>query len=443
MNRLRRIVLTAALIALGASGAGAQPHPWAGHGRYVLRTSVECMGAGAMGIHAVYRFHALGPAVIVGVSDDVLPDSGDLQGTVRGKGGRVLAGRIAHRTCGEGRFKFVIDGTLGLFRGVLRFGAMKGAVQGTYLYDSADRYDVRLSLRFAAARRGSIAPGKRAVLIAVVENAGPQTMPLGSVLLRLRFSAPVGFDRVVVVKKLGQLDLGVELDPGTPEALLDLPVAVGEVLVLAVRFVVPESLAGTILAVDGDFVAAPQLPGSEPVFVPPASAHTEIAVEEAQGVSSCERLHPFYGGGFLQLSVDGGPPLDMVPQPDAILRPGIRVVSVASDVGASPFVFVSLYGRRVRTGTHPVRPDPDTDSQALDHAVGGYRAAIGNPSENAYEMFDGTITIDTLSGGARHEIRGHFDTRARNARGDVVHLVATFRHCGFVIERAGRDDVPE
>jgi hypothetical protein len=252
--------------------------PWGGNGVWAIASTLDCLGPpNFFGIQGSLDLQQLGPALVAGTWSG----GGTLEGTLRGREGYTLKGRFDHPQCGEGKVTLKLGGDFRNVEGTLKFPGAKGVVSGLYLRDAADSYDVGLRLAFAAAKKGVIKTGKSAVLTVFLENRGPQPIPIDTLLLRLRFSGAVGFQKVAVLKRLADIDFGVDLDPDAPQAELALPVAAGELLILAVKFRPPIDLAGTTLRVDADFVADPAAGdlGEPAPFVPPAAAFAEIDVE--------------------------------------------------------------------------------------------------------------------------------------------------------------------
>ncbi|MCC6846902.1 MAG: hypothetical protein IT294_00265 [Deltaproteobacteria bacterium] len=185
-------------------------------------------------------------------------------GKASGGAGLKLKFKIADPVHGDGKLEVVMDPGLHLFTGTVKFGGPKRKGQFIGVYDrtlpgTPDNHDLSLRVAFTQKQKekGLKYGGKATVLVAL-ENTGTQAFPQGVQELRLAFTFapgnggmpfPVQILKILTIDGLRDFDF--DLDPGEM-APLRTSLAVKDVLLLGVQFLVPSEAAGHDLTVIAD-----------------------------------------------------------------------------------------------------------------------------------------------------------------------------------------------
>lgn len=151
---------------------------------------------------------------------------------------------------------------------------------------------------------------------------------------------------------------------------------------------------------------------------------------------------PFEGGGWVRLSVDGGPELEWPGYTGiSILSRPRAIVWFGAPPTAEPHILFELYGpRALRPGRFEVRPRPTTEEAfARTYAVGSFRperAVAG--MRHRHELVGGELHVEEIETGRTRRLRARFDVTAlSDDDGTTRRVVGSVDLCRYGIERSG------
>lgn len=304
MTRLVRLILLLPLLALWpplATPARAEVRVWEHQGIWQIpKTPLEGKHSDGSPITDVALIATNIAFTYLGQSDAVTAFyfAGNLQGIVSGKLGLRMKGTVIDPLLGDGTFTFTMADTLDRFTGVMKLKKTlpSGRVRKGKLRISAtfvpysqhpdtmqsDVYDLGIGLEFAAAKSGKpLEPGKKAVLVAFLVNRGPNPLPLGIYELRIVFG-PQPVPILNVIEKQGVGDLGDFEVPDGQLSPIRVPLVLKDGAVIAVKFEVPESLAGQTLTADARIIPVIDLNDASQ---DDTAQHAEIRVRDPNEVT--------------------------------------------------------------------------------------------------------------------------------------------------------------
>ncbi len=301
MQPLRLLVAGLVLLVGLAAPAAADVRVWEHNGRWLMpKTPLEGKHDDGSPIVDVFQVETFLLFDYVGQTDAVTGTFflGTLLGTVSGKHGLRMKGTVSNELLGDGTFTIVMADTLDAFTGVMKLkrtlpdgrvrkGKLRIAARFVpYSLDpdtlQPDTYDLGIALEFAAAKSGKpLEPGKKAVLVAFLVNRGPHPLPLGIYELRIVFG-PQPVPILNVVEKQGTGDLGAFEVPDGQLSPIRIPLVLKDGAVIAIKFEVPESLAGQLLTADARIVPAIDL---DDATQDDTAQHAEIRVRDPNEVA--------------------------------------------------------------------------------------------------------------------------------------------------------------
>ena len=208
-----------------------------------------------------------------------------------------------------GRLKIAMQPNLRAFKGTIEITDVldgttvgKGDITGTYdrsLFEPSDGPDMsNLELQAAFGSTKDLKPGKKASLVVFLVNHGPHAFPSEIQDLRVQFDpVPVEITKVKATTGAKLFEYDGTLPTQSP---LRTNLAVLDLLVVAIQFVVPESMAGH------DLMATVDLPSAS-VVGPPEVPRTVQVTKHVTGLTIAFKLENLDEANPIHIFLDGTP----------------------------------------------------------------------------------------------------------------------------------------